>query len=160
MLGESVRLVWPLRRITVGSMLLGESLRSIFLRMLINRFFLGLFEAGYVFALVTRRNSSCCRCLPLFSLITAQWYRRSEQPLRVAAWYGTNGLATIFASILAYGLVSLASSHLSQLTIRATSIPTISKHGRPFTLSLVSSPSHPHLSSGFSSTAISRLVDS
>jgi hypothetical protein len=46
----------------------------------------------------------------LFSLITAQWYRRSEQPLRVAAWYGTNGIATIFASILAYGLVSLPSS--------------------------------------------------
>jgi MFS family permease len=45
----------------------------------------------------------------LFSLITAQWYRRSEQPLRVAAWYGTNGIATIFASILAYGLVSLLS---------------------------------------------------
>jgi len=45
----------------------------------------------------------------LFSLITAQWYRRSEQPLRVAAWYGTNGIATIFASILAFGLVSCTS---------------------------------------------------
>jgi MFS family permease len=53
------------------------------------RFLLGLFEAG---------------CLPLFSVITAQWYRRSEQPLRVAAWYSTNGLATIFAAILSFGL--------------------------------------------------------
>jgi len=44
----------------------------------------------------------------LFSIITAQWYRRSEQPLRVAAWYGTNGIATIFASILAFGLVSIS----------------------------------------------------
>ncbi|KAK3312096.1 major facilitator superfamily domain-containing protein [Apodospora peruviana] len=57
--------------------------------LLADRFFLGLFEAG---------------CLPLFSIITAQWYRRSEQPLRVAAWYGTNGLATIVAAILSYGL--------------------------------------------------------
>lgn len=53
------------------------------------RFFLGLFEGS---------------CLPLFSVITNQWYRRSEQPLRVAAWYGTNGLATIVASALSYGL--------------------------------------------------------
>jgi len=55
----------------------------------VTRFFLGLFEAG---------------CLPLFSIITAQWYRRSEQPLRVACWYGTNGVATIVAGILAFGL--------------------------------------------------------
>lgn len=53
------------------------------------RFFLGLFEAG---------------CLPLFSVITSQWYRRSEQPIRVAAWYGTNGAATIAASAISYGL--------------------------------------------------------
>jgi MFS family permease len=53
------------------------------------RFFLGLFEAG---------------CLPLFSIITAQWYRRSEQPIRVAAWYSTNGAATIIGSALSFGL--------------------------------------------------------
>lgn len=35
------------------------------------RFLLGLFEAG---------------CLPLFSLITAQWYRRSEQPVSLAIY--------------------------------------------------------------------------
>lgn len=35
------------------------------------RFFLGLFEAG---------------CLPLFSVITSQWFTRYEQPMRVAAW--------------------------------------------------------------------------
>lgn len=44
--------------------------------LLVARFFLGLFEGG---------------CLPLFSVITTHWYRRAEQPLRVAAWYGTNG---------------------------------------------------------------------
>ena len=53
------------------------------------RFFLGLFEAG---------------CLPLFSVITSQWYRRAEQPLRIAAWYSTNGIATIVAAALSYGL--------------------------------------------------------
>lgn len=53
------------------------------------RFFLGLFEAG---------------CLPLFSLMTAQWYRRSEQPIRVAAWYSMNGISTLFAAVISYGL--------------------------------------------------------
>lgn len=57
----------------------------------------GLFEAG---------------CLPLFSIITAQWYMRSEQPLRVAAWYGTNGLATIFLAALSYGLGHIKSDTL------------------------------------------------
>jgi len=61
------------------------------------RFFLGVFEGG---------------CLPLFSIITSQWYRRSEQPLRVAAWYGTNGLATMVASALSYGLGHIPSSVL------------------------------------------------
>ncbi|KAJ8098478.1 major facilitator superfamily domain-containing protein [Lipomyces tetrasporus] len=62
------------------------------------RFFLGLFEAG---------------CLPLFSIITSQWYRRAEQPLRIAAWYGTNGVATIVASALSYGLAHIKSEVLA-----------------------------------------------
>ncbi|KAL2202383.1 MFS general substrate transporter [Sarocladium strictum] len=53
------------------------------------RFLLGLFEAA---------------CLPLFSVITSQWYRRAEQPMRVACWYGTNGLSTMFAAAVSYGL--------------------------------------------------------
>jgi len=61
------------------------------------RFLLGLFEAG---------------CLPLFSIITSQWYRRAEQPVRVAAWYSTNGLATMVASGLSYGLGHIPSSVL------------------------------------------------
>lgn len=61
------------------------------------RFFLGLFEAG---------------CLPLFSIITAQWYRRAEQPLRVAAWYSTNGAATIIGSALSFGLGHISSDVL------------------------------------------------
>lgn len=66
------------------------------------RFFLGLFEAG---------------CLPLFSVITSQWYRRAEQPVRVAAWYGTNGAATIAASALSYGLAHIPSSSLEEWQI-------------------------------------------
>ncbi|KIW74935.1 hypothetical protein Z517_11706 [Fonsecaea pedrosoi CBS 271.37] len=66
------------------------------------RFFLGLFEAG---------------CLPLFSVITSQWYRRAEQPLRVAAWYGTNGVATIAASGISYGLAHIPSSALASWQI-------------------------------------------
>lgn len=65
--------------------------------LLATRFFLGLFEAG---------------CLPLFSIITSQWYRRAEQPIRVAAWYGTNGVATIIGSALSYGLGHIPSEHI------------------------------------------------
>lgn len=61
------------------------------------RFFLGLFEAG---------------CLPLFSVITAQWYRRAEQPIRIACWYGTNGVASMFAAAMSYGLGQIHSDTL------------------------------------------------
>ncbi len=63
------------------------------------RFLLGLFEAG---------------CLPLFSIITSQWYRRAEQPTRVAAWYCTNGAATIVASALSNGLGHIKSDVLHE----------------------------------------------
>jgi MFS family permease len=61
------------------------------------RFFLGLFEAG---------------CLPLFSVITSHWYRRSEQPVRVAAWYSMNGTANLAAAALSYGLGQVKSESL------------------------------------------------
>ncbi|KAF2482676.1 major facilitator superfamily domain-containing protein [Neohortaea acidophila] len=70
--------------------------------LLATRFFLGLFEAG---------------CLPLFSVITGQWFRRAEQPLRVAAWYSTNGIATIVASALSYGLAHIPSTTLESWQI-------------------------------------------
>ncbi|KAL7795389.1 major facilitator superfamily domain-containing protein [Trichoderma ceciliae] len=66
------------------------------------RFFLGLFEGG---------------CLPLFSVITSQWYRRAEQPIRVAAWYGTNGAATIIAAAISYGLGRIESKVLREWQI-------------------------------------------
>lgn len=61
------------------------------------RFFLGLFEGS---------------CMPLFGVITSQWYRRAEQPLRVAMWYGTNGLSTVTGSAISYGLGQIKSSVL------------------------------------------------
>lgn len=61
------------------------------------RFFLGLFEAG---------------CLPMFSMITSNWYRRSEQPLRVAAWYSMNGIANLTCAALSYGLGHIKSDKL------------------------------------------------
>ncbi|KAL4968118.1 putative MFS transporter [Aspergillus stella-maris] len=66
------------------------------------RFLLGLFEAG---------------CLPLFSVLTSQWYRRAEQPIRVAAWYGTNGIATTVAAALSYGLAHIQSDILAEWQI-------------------------------------------
>lgn len=76
------------------------------------RFFLGLFEAG---------------CLPLFSIITSQWFRRAEQPLRVAAWYSTNGIATIVASALSYGLGHIPTTTLEswQIIFLFTGLMTI-----------------------------------
>lgn len=70
-----------------------------FAGLMATRFFLGLFEAG---------------ALPLFSVITSQWYRRAEQPLRVAVWYSTNGLATIVAAALSYGLGHIKSGVLGE----------------------------------------------
>ncbi|KAJ5503759.1 Major facilitator superfamily domain general substrate transporter [Penicillium fimorum] len=61
------------------------------------RFFLGLFEAG---------------CLPLFTILTGQWYRRVEQPLRVSIWNSMNGTATMVASALSYGLGHIPSNVL------------------------------------------------
>ncbi|PYI27877.1 putative MFS transporter [Aspergillus indologenus CBS 114.80] len=68
-----------------------------FSQLLAARFFLGLFEAG---------------CLPLFSILVARWYRRAEQPIRVAAFYSTNGWATIIAAALSYGLSQIKSDAL------------------------------------------------
>lgn len=62
------------------------------------RLLLGLFEAG---------------CLPLFCVLTSNWYRKSEQSLRIAAWFGTSGLATVGGAALSYGLGKVQSPLLS-----------------------------------------------
>ncbi|PHH92629.1 hypothetical protein CDD83_6556 [Cordyceps sp. RAO-2017] len=81
------------------------------------RFFLGLFEAG---------------CLPLFGIITSQWYRRAEQPLRIAAWYSTNGAATIFAAALSYGLGQIHSSVLKSWQIIFLFVGLVTVISSPF----------------------------
>lgn len=53
------------------------------------RTFLGIFESTVT---------------PGFVLITSQWYKRSEQPLRIGIWYSFNGFAQIFGGSLAYGV--------------------------------------------------------
>lgn len=62
------------------------------------RAIVGIFEAG---------------CLPLFAIMTGTWYRRAEQPLRIAAWYGTIGLATVIGPLLSYGFGKLESPRLA-----------------------------------------------
>ncbi|ORY88117.1 major facilitator superfamily transporter [Leucosporidium creatinivorum] len=66
------------------------------------RFFLGWFEA---------------MALPIFSLITVHFYRRSEQPIRVAAWYTGNGWASLFGSLIVYGCGHINSSALHSYQI-------------------------------------------
>ncbi|KAK5996816.1 putative transporter [Cladobotryum mycophilum] len=61
-----------------------------FRTMAITRFFLGVFEAGL---------------MPSCIVITAYWYRREEQPLRTALWFGP--FSGIFGGILAYAIGKL-----------------------------------------------------
>lgn len=77
--------------------LLGMCASENFKSLMATRFLLGFFEAA---------------AIPLFSVITISFYRRTEQPLRVAAWYSTNGLANLICSPIVYGLARVHSSSL------------------------------------------------
>lgn len=65
--------------------------------LLASRFFLGAFEAAVI---------------PLFSIITIAFYRRSEQPFRVACWYSCYGLSTLLSSPIVYGFGRIHSKTL------------------------------------------------
>lgn len=81
--------------------------------LLASRFLLGLFEAS---------------CLPLFTIITTTWYRRSEQPLRIAIWYGTNGIASMLGSLLAFACSYLhagAKLHVYQVLFLIVGLLTV-----------------------------------
>lgn len=56
------------------------------------RFFLGVFE-------------SCLN--PGFVLITSSWWKREEQPARIAIWYSANGVISIPAGFIFYGVAHL-----------------------------------------------------
>lgn len=70
--------------------------------LLASRFFLGAFEAAVI---------------PLFSIITIAFYRRSEQPFRVACWYSCYGLSTLLSSPLVYGFGRIHSKSLYRYQI-------------------------------------------
>jgi MFS family permease len=55
----------------------------------LDRFFLGVCEAAIS---------------PAFSLITAMWYKPTEQPLRFAVWYASTGLGGLVGSIATWGI--------------------------------------------------------
>ena len=70
--------------------------------LLASRFFLGAFEAAVI---------------PLFSMITIAFYRRSEQPFRVACWYSCYGLSTLISAPIVYGFGRIHSSTLYRYQI-------------------------------------------
>ncbi|KID73647.1 uncharacterized protein G6M90_00g002380 [Metarhizium brunneum] len=57
--------------------------------LLANRFFLGVTEASIA---------------PGLTIVVSMWYKRSEQPLRHAAWFLGNTFAGIFGGLVAYGI--------------------------------------------------------
>ncbi|GFZ47569.1 hypothetical protein JCM24511_05313 [Saitozyma sp. JCM 24511] len=77
-----------------GATMIGLAFSKSFGPLLANRFLLGMFEAINI---------------PLFTVVTMTWYRRREQPIRIAVWYGTNGVASMLGSLLAYGLSFIVS---------------------------------------------------
>ncbi|SCW03849.1 LAFE_0H00364g1_1 [Lachancea fermentati] len=64
----------------------------------VGRLFLGLFEAVVS---------------PACVLITSNWYRKREQPLRTACWISMNALAQIVGSFLMYGIGKTNKSSLA-----------------------------------------------
>ncbi|KAJ4147324.1 hypothetical protein LMH87_001856 [Akanthomyces muscarius] len=72
-----------------GSVLMMMALPHNATGLLTVRFFLGVCEAPLG---------------PGLTIIVAMWYRRSEQPLRHAAWFAGNSVAGIFGGIVAYGI--------------------------------------------------------
>ncbi|KDE04417.1 hypothetical protein MVLG_05132 [Microbotryum lychnidis-dioicae p1A1 Lamole] len=92
-----VRQFVPLIVLLWGVSLVGMAVSTNYRALLATRFLLGAFEAAV---------------LPAFAMITSAWYRRSEQPLRVATWYLQNGTATMVGSALVYGIGHIKSSSL------------------------------------------------
>jgi hypothetical protein len=70
-----------------------RSLPSHVLLLKLDRFFLGVCEAAIS---------------PAFSLITAMWYKPTEQPLRFAVWYASTGLGGLVGSIATWGIGNIS----------------------------------------------------
>ncbi|KIY47460.1 MFS general substrate transporter [Fistulina hepatica ATCC 64428] len=106
------RRLMPIVVIGWGASLTGMAFSLSFSSLVATRFLLGLFEAV---------------CIPLFTIITSIWYRRAEQPLRVAAWYSTNGFGTIFAALLSWAFAHIQHGKLHgyQITFLACGLATL-----------------------------------
>lgn len=48
---------------------------------------------------------------PAFAIITSQWYKKDEQFLRTAWWFGSNGFGVDLGSLIAYGLYEKQDSY-------------------------------------------------
>jgi len=57
-----------------------------FAGIMVNRFFLGVFEATNT---------------PIFAIIVGQYYTRAEQPMRACIWWACGGLAGFFGDSMA-----------------------------------------------------------
>ncbi|KAK8122956.1 MFS general substrate transporter [Apiospora sp. TS-2023a] len=78
-----------LTTIAWGIILITTPACTSFAGLAVNRFLLGAFEATVN---------------PAFVLIMSTWYTTAEQPLRLEAYYCTNGLATMFGGLIGYAV--------------------------------------------------------
>ncbi|GAA6034259.1 hypothetical protein JCM8097_003811 [Rhodosporidiobolus ruineniae] len=92
-----LRFLVPLLMLLWATALMCMAAATNYQALLATRFLLGYFEAS---------------CLPAFTLITIAWYRRVEQPFRIAIWYSTNGAGTIVGALLVWGLSHVQHSSL------------------------------------------------
>ncbi|GFZ51567.1 LOW QUALITY PROTEIN: hypothetical protein JCM24511_09334 [Saitozyma sp. JCM 24511] len=100
-----------------GVSMIGLAFSKSFGPLLANRFLLGMFEAVNIplfsecssSALSAKRHLLTRFRFPASAVITMTWYRRREQPLRIAMWYGTNGVASMLGSLLAWALSFIVS---------------------------------------------------
>ena len=71
--------------------------------LIVVRLLLGVFEAASAPALI---------------LITGMWYKRSEQPLRIAIWYLGVGIGTIVGALASYGFQFYTGKHFYSWQVR------------------------------------------
>lgn len=72
-----------------GALLMIQAACTSFAGLLVVRFFGGAFESV---------------ADPSYMLITAMWYTRREQPIRIGAWYTFNGVGIAFGGLVGYGI--------------------------------------------------------
>ena len=102
-----------------GAVLCGMVAAHDFAGLMASRFLLGAFEAAIGRSIhmdsilrEPRRIASLTASLtsaPAFIAIVQMWYRRSEQTIRISAWYCTVGAVNTLGSLLTYGLAHIRS---------------------------------------------------